>query len=454
MPLIKKKKNHLLEGDVFKSILIISIPIIFANILQTVYQLIDTFWVGRLGAEAVAAISLSFPILFFLTSLSMGFTMAGSILVAQYNGKGDKRRVSLATGQTFSIVISIAIIVSIIGYFLANPLFNILTEDPFVLSQGVSYLQISFLSMPALFIYAIFQSALRGVGEVKLPMILIFITVVINFFIDPLFMYGWKFIPAMGVKGVAWATLLTEYLSALIAVAIILRGKYGFDISLSDLRFKKKWVLKIFKLGLPSSLEMSSRSLGMFLMMIVVSSFGTVVVAAYGIGIKILSFVIIPAMGFSISTSTLVGNNLGAKQYLRTEEIVKTGMKIGFWTLTILAVIIFISAQNIASFFIPNEFAVIAETTTFIRMISLTFGSIGIQMVIIGTLKAAGQTTTSMFLAIIYTVSLFILSYLFAYLLSFGSLGIWITYPVANIFALLFALYFYKQKKWLSNNLT
>jgi Na+-driven multidrug efflux pump len=95
--------KHLLEGSVTKSLLKIALPVIIANILQSVYQLIDTFWVGRLGAKAVASVSLSFPIMFFLTSFAMGITMAGSILIAQYNGKGNKEKVSLATGQTSSI---------------------------------------------------------------------------------------------------------------------------------------------------------------------------------------------------------------------------------------------------------------------------------------------------------------------------------------------------------------
>jgi Na+-driven multidrug efflux pump len=230
-------------------------------------------------------------------------------------------------------------------------------------------------------------------------------------------------------------------------------GKYGFEISIRDLILQKKWIHQIFKLGLPSSLEMSSRSLGMFLMMFLVSTLGTVIVAAYGIGIKLLSFVIIPAMGLSISISTLVGNNLGAKQYLRAEEITKIGIKIGFWTLSFLGVFVFILAKKISVFFIPNEFEVITETTNFIRIISLTFGFIGIQMVIIGTFKGAGQTIMSMFLAIFHTLCLLILSYIFAFLFSLGSFGIWLTYPVTNVFVLIFSLFFYKQKKWLKKEI-
>lgn len=436
-----------------KSIIMISVPIILANTLQTVYQLIDTFWVGRLGEKAVAAVSLGFPILFFLISLAMGFSMAGSILVAQYNGKGDRGNVSLITGQTFSIVLILSLVVSAIGYGSSHFLLSYLTDDPVVLEQAVSYLQISFLAIPGMFLYTIFQSALRGVGEVKFPMFLVFGTVILNFFLDPIFMFGWKSIPALGVSGVAWATLITEYLSAVIGMGVLLAGGYGVKLRLSALRIRKVWFQKIVKLGIPSSLEHSSRSFGMFLMTFLVSTFGTTIVAAYGIGTRILSFVIIPAIGFSIATSTLVGNNLGARQHDRAEKIVKTGMEVGFLFLSMVGLLLFLSAHQIASFFVPGELELVAHATFFIRIMALTFGCIGIQMVVIGTVKAAGQTTSSMFLAMFHTFSLFVLAYLLSTIFHLREWGIWIAYPSANLLALVLALSFYRKKEWLKKSL-
>ena len=447
------KTAKLLEGPVMRGLIAISITIIFANILQTVYQLIDTFWVGRLGTEAVAAVSLSFPILFFLTSLAMGFATGGGILVAQYNGKGDKKNVSRTAGQTFSLVTIIAIVLSTIGFFSSAFLLSFLTKDPLVLGPATDYLRILFLAMPMLFISVIYQSTLRGVGEVKFPMIVILISVVINFIIDPLFMFGWKFIPAMGVSGVALATLITESLSGLIAIIAISIGLFDFKISLRDLVPKKVWIKKLFALGLPSSLEMSSRSFGMVLMTVVVSTLGTFVIAVYGIGTKILSFIIIPGIGFSIATSVMVGNSLGAGQMTRAKHIVKAGLKIGFWSLLVLGVILFVFAKHISAFFVPNEPELIIESALFIRMMALTFGFIGIQMVIIGALKAAGKTTTSMLLAMFNTFILFVMSYMLSIIFGLGQLGIWIAYPIANISAFFLAWYFYTRKDWLEKKL-
>jgi len=446
-------QKNMLEGKVFKSILMIAIPVIFANLLQTVYQLIDTFWVGRLGTEAVAAVSLSFPILFFLTSIAMGLAIAGSILIAQYNGKGDKRNVNLTTGQTFSLVTMIAIVLSIVGFFSSGFILSFLTKDPLVLIPATSYLKISFMAIIAMFIYNIFQSALRGVGEVKIPLIIIGISVIINFFLDPLFMFGWRFIPAMGVTGVAWATFITEYLSAFVGIIILLTGKYGVKLKFRDLIPQLNWIKRILKIGLPSSLEFSARSFGMVLMTFLVSGFGTLVVASYGIGTRILSFIIIPSVGLSIAISALVGNNLGANQKKRAEEIAQLGIKIGFFTLTFLGIILFIFAKPISTFFVPNEIDLITMSTSFIRIMALTFGFIGVQMVIFGTLKAAGLTTKSMFLSIFHTFSLFVLGYLLAIPFGLNELGIWIAYPVSNFLSLILAYYYYMRKDWLKKEL-
>ncbi|RMF54676.1 MATE family efflux transporter [Candidatus Woesearchaeota archaeon] len=445
------RKNHLLEGSILKSIIIISIPIIFANVLQTVYQLIDTFWVGRLGAEAVAAVSLSFPILFFLVSLAMGLTMAGSILIAQYNGKGDSEKVSLSLGQTFSLVLIIAVILGMVGYFSSYYLLSLLTKDALVLGPATAYLKILFAAIPGMFAYMIFQASMNSIGKVKLPMYVVLFTVILNFFLDPLLMFGWKFLPGMGVAGVALATLITQYLSAIIGLIVLASGKLGAKLRIKYILPRFSWVKKIFLLGMPSSFEMSSRSFGMVLMTFVVSALGTLVVAAFGIGTRILSFIIIPAIGFSIATTSLVGNNLGARQLSRAEKIAKAGMKIAFWTLFVSGIILFVFASQISSFLVPNEPELVAMASNFIRIMSLTFGFIGIQMVITGTLKASGKTTTSMFLAMFFSFSLVIIGFFLSRI--FGALGIWAAYPSANTLSLALALYFYKKKDWLRKKL-
>jgi putative MATE family efflux protein len=377
--------------------------------------------------------------------------MAGSILIAQYKGKKDLEKVSFITGQTFSIVMISAIIISIIGYFSSNFLLSFLTKDPLILKDATSYLQISFIAIIAMFIFNLFQSSFRGIGEVKIPMIIILLSVIINFFIDPLFMFGWKFIPAMGVSGVALATWVTEFIAASLGLIYLIKGKHGVKLKLKNLKPNFYWIKKIIKLGIPSSLEHSSRSLGMVLMTFIVSLFGTLTIASFGIGTRVLSFIIIPSVGFSIAVSTLAGNNLGAKQHERVEQIFKKGLLISFSTMTILGLLFFIFASEIATFFVPKELELIQSSSLFIKIIALSFGLIGIQMIVLGMLRAAGRTTLSMMLALLQTILLLIFAGMLS--LRFNEVGIWVAYPLANIISASVAYYFYHKKDWLKKEL-
>lgn len=445
--------DKLLKGSITKSILSISLPVIGANILHTIYQITDTFWVGRLGTEAVAAVSLSFPILMLTNAVAMGLSLGSAILIAQYNGKGDRENVAQTTGQTFLLVSLISIFAAILGYFISGFFVSLFTDNPLVFSQGRAYLQIAFLAMPSVFLFMTFRSFAQGIGSVILPLYITLITVIMNFFIDPIFMFGLGPIPALGVAGVAWATFLTEGLAALIGLIILVSGCLGFRLKLLHLWPKKIWLKRLFALSLPVSIETSNRSISMLLMTFLVSTLGTLPLAAYGIGVKILSLVVIPALGLSVATTSLVGNNLGAGQLNRAEKIAKKSLWIGFGSLTVLGVFTFIAANKIAEFFVPGEINLINLSSQFIRIMSFAFGLIGIHLVVIGVLKGAGKTKLTMFLAMLVSFGILLIAYILTNIFELKELGVWISYPLIDLLVLPFMIYFYLKKDWLYKKL-
>ena len=161
--------NSLTEGSIFKSLVKLSIPLILTNILQTAYNLTDTFWVGRLGSVSVAAVSLAFPVVFIIVSLGAGMAIAGSILVAKRQGAKDADAVAHISTQTFFSVLTISLVLAVLGYFLTPLLVNIMHVTPEVYEEAVAYLKITFLGLPPLFVYLTFQSLMRSIGKVKLP---------------------------------------------------------------------------------------------------------------------------------------------------------------------------------------------------------------------------------------------------------------------------------------------
>ncbi|HRW58752.1 MAG TPA: MATE family efflux transporter, partial [Chlamydiales bacterium] len=213
-------------------------------------------------------------------------------------------------------------------------------------------------------------------------------------------------------------------------------------------------IKKMMRLGFPSSIEQSTRALGMIAMTFLVASFDTLTIAAYGIGSRILSFVIIPALGLSMATSTLVGQNMGAGKIQRAKSIVQMSSWVGFIGLSLIGLLFFIFAQQISSIFIPDETETIVMSASFLKIMSLTYGFIGLQMAINGSFRGSGNTFISMMLAII---SMWVLRFPLAYLLSntnLGQIGIWIAFPVSNIIAGIIAMIWYVKGDWATKVLT
>ena len=211
---MKRSPTHhaqrLTEGSIVRSLVALSLPIVFANILQTAYQLVDTFWVGRLGGEAVAAVSVSFPLIFLMIALGGGLAVAGSVLVAQYVGARNAARVNHVTAQTLLMVGVVSVLLAAVGYGSSAYALGLMGVTPPTLGDATRYLQVSFLGLPFTFGYFVYQSVLRGIGEVRAPVYIVFGTVLLNLALDPLFIFGWGPIPGAGVTGAAYATIGTQ----------------------------------------------------------------------------------------------------------------------------------------------------------------------------------------------------------------------------------------------------
>ena len=446
------KINHpqkFTEGKILSSMISIAVPIIFANILQTGYQLIDTFWLGRLGANAVAAVSLSFPILFLVLSLGGGLTLAGTVIVSQYKGANNQKQIDFSSSQTVFVIFFVSFFLALVGNFAAAPLMRLIGAGPEIFEDSVTYFKVSSFGFIFLFMFFVFQSLMRGIGNVLLPMYVILVTVFLNLILDPLFIYGFGPIPGYGVAGAAIASVLTQGISAIIGIYILWRGKNGIRIKWSDMYFDLAWTKRLFKIGMPSSLEQSTRAAGMTMMVIIVTSFGSEVVAAYGIGSRVLSLIIVPALGLAIATTTLVGQNIGAGKIKRAEKIGNLSYKVAFFGLTGMGLLLFLFAEDLTAFFVPNEPKVIRDAALFIKIMAWSFGFLGIQQVLNGVFNGTGFTKASMVISILgLWVVRFPLAYFLSYHTSLGYEGIWWAFPISNAIAGIGAFTFYKSGYW------
>ncbi len=449
------RQKLFLEGKIATALIRLAIPIILGNLLQTGYQLTDAFWVGRLGAAAVAAVSVSFPLVFLVIALGSGLAIAGATLSAQYMGAGRQDMVDHVAAQTMMMVAATSVVLGAAGYLLSPSLLTLLGVAPDVYQGALGFMRVSCVGIIFVFLYAMFQALMRGVGQTRVPLLITLGTVALNFLLDPLFIFGWRALPPQGVMGAALATLITQALAALAGMVVFLRGRHGIRLSWRGFRPDLFYLKRAFLLGLPGSVELSTRGLGMMIMSFLVSSFGTLTLAAYGVGSNILLVVTIPAMGLSMAVSTLVGQNIGAGNILRAARIGVLGTLSGFAILTLAGVVAFAFAPFFVAFFVPDDPQVIAEGARFIRIMSLAWGGIGVQLCIVAVFRASGNMLTTMVIAL---VAQWMIQFPLAYVLSKHTVlqesGIYWSFPVTNVAVAMISLCWFAQGGWKKTRLT
>ena len=257
-----------------------------------------------------------------------------------------------------------------------------------------------------------------------------------------------------GVTGAAYATIGTQGVATAVGMATLFGGHFGIHLKLRD--FSPDWPLmqQVARLGLPASLEQSTRALGLTVMTFLVATFGTSTIASYGIGTRILSFVIIPAMGLSMATSMLVAQNIGAGNKDRASRIAWLSTGFGFAVLEIVGVLCFMFAMPLVRFFVPSAPDVIAGGTQFLRVMALSWGFIALQQTLGGAFRGSGNTVNTMILAM---VSLWVLQFPLAYILSkhtsLGAVGLWWAFPIANVTIACVAALWFAQGGWKKTNL-
>jgi putative MATE family efflux protein len=255
--------------------------------------------------------------------------------------------------------------------------------------------------------------------------------------------------------GAALATLVTQALAAAIGIAIFLRGRHGIRLRWAALVPDPPYLKRAFFLGLPGSVELSTRGLGLMIMSFLVASFGTLTIAAYGVGSNVIQVVTIPAMGLSMAVSTLVGQNMGAGNPDRASQIAVRGTVIGLLVLSGIGVVTYFFAAHIVAFFIPEDPAVIAEGAVFLRIMCLAWGGIGVQLCIVSAFRASGNMLIAMVIAL---VSQWMIQFPLAYVLSkhtvLAAQGLWWSFPVTNIAVAIIALLWFARGGWKKTRLT
>ncbi len=449
----KVSREEILSGNPIKTMFLLSIPLMVSQLLQTLYNLADTFWLGHLPASesgsAVAGMQIAWPLIWFLIAFSFGFGMAGVALVSQYVGAGDRRKANFSASQVFSLSIIFGVLIAVIGVIF-SPLFaKLITKDPEVVKNAVSYLELIFLGMPFMFISGVFQAILSAEGDTVTPMYASLITVSLNIVLDPFLIFGWWRFPKMGIRGAALATIVCQGIAAVIALYILFKGKRGIKITLKDLIPDFSWMKKIFKIGFPAAIGNGTSAFGFLIVTGIIGRVqnAEVALAAYGVGDRMISLEFIIVDALSMGIATLIGQNLGANLIERVTEIAKKGLQIEILITAIESILLFTLRIPLFKLFIPGRADILAEGVKFVTIFMVGIPFFGLIGAISALFRGSGHNTPPM---IVDIVRLWGLRIPLAFLLGskFGSVGIWWGMALSNVGAAIVALFFYFKGEW------
>jgi putative MATE family efflux protein len=456
----ERKGIDMTTGSIAPKLLSLAWPLVLGNLLQTAYNLADLFWVGQVNRDSLAAVSLMFPVSWMFVSTAIGITAATIALVSQYTGAGDRRMADRVVAQTILLALAVSSVLAAIGWVGRHELLDVIGAEGAVLTESLAYIEVIFLALPLTFLFFAFRSSLQGAGDTRTAMWLVFISAGMNVIIDPFFILGWGPFPAMGTRGAGWATFAARGFAAAAGIYILLRGGFGVRLHLRDLRPDPDLLRKLVGIGYPATVDGWARSFAAVAMAAFVTPFGAAAIAAYGIGIRLMSVTWSVAGAVGQATATGVGQNLGSETPKRARRVtwVATG---GTMALLGAAAALCLLVPEFMIDLFTDDAATISEGRTFLFVVAPAWAFFGGTMVIQGAFRGAGQTKVALGLsflarwvfripvaiALAFTVTLPVADSLDVGL-GIGVVGIWVAFSVGALLTFLVAVFWFRLGRW------
>lgn len=436
--------RSLTEGNEAAVIVMFALPMLAGNVFQQLYTTVDGIVVGRfVGKYALAAVGASFPIIFLMVSLVMGITMGSSVMVAQFFGAGDHERLKKTIDTTAVFLLAAAAVVTFSGIALSGHILRAIRIPPEVMPEASTYLTIMFTGMIFMFGYNAIGAILRGLGDSKTPLYFLLVATITNIALDVLFVvrFGW------GIKGAAWATVLSQALSFGIGARYMVRAEKAFlNVNPRALLVDRKVFSTMMRIGLPSGIQHSFVSLGFIALTRIVAPFGADVMAGFTAASRLDSFASMPAMNLAMALSMFVGQNLGACKAHRVRRgflstLVMAGALSGATT-----VVMVVWGPDLVRLFTADA-AVIAHGSQYLVIVSLFYVLFAGMFVTGGVLRGAGDTLAQMFFTL---MALWVVRIPAAALLSsrFGPPGIWWGIPAGWVVGFTLSFAYYLTGRW------
>lgn len=388
------------QGSPVGNLVKFSVPLLIGNLAQQLYSTVDSIVVGNyVGDGALAAVGASGPILNLLLVLFMGISVGASIMVSQYYGAGERENLSETVGTTITATLLSSAFIMVLGPLITRPVMAMLDTPADIYEMSCEYLVILFLGIIGCAYYNIISGVLRGLGDSIMPLIFLIVACLLNIVLDIWFVAGFQ----MGVAGVAWATILAQAVSGALCLWRLMRMKDVLTVNLHTLRPKSLFVKKLVQLGLPSGLTQAIFSFAMIIIQSLTNSFGTAVIAANTVVMRVDGFAMMPNFTFGSAMTTYTGQNMGAGRLDRTEKGAKSGLIMGVSVSVVLVGLILLFGKYLMLMFTDTP-EVIRLGQQMLNTLAVGYIAMSVTQILSGVMRGAGDTMTPMWISFITTV--------------------------------------------------
>lgn len=445
---LKGEEQHYTSGSIDKAIFLLSIPMILEMSMESLFAIVDAFFVSRLGVDALATVSLTESVLTLVYALAIGLSMGATAMVARRVGEGNVAEAARSGVQAIYLATGISVFISVVGLFFAEDILAIMGASQSVIDTGVGYTRWMLGGNLTVMLIFLINAIFRGAGDASLAMRVLVLSNLLNIILDPILIFGWGPVPAMGVEGAAIATTIGRGIGVIYQLVHLLYGKGQIKIHSKNLPLDVGLIGRLIKVSAGGTGQFIIASASWIFLVRIVSTFGSEALAGYTIAIRILMFAILPAWGMANASATLVGQNLGAGQPERAERSVwRTGffnmVFMVFITITFLTL-----ARPIVEFFTTDAVA-LQNAMQCLQVVALGYVFYAYGMVVTQSFNGAGDTRTPTLLNFVaFWMFQIPLAYALAIVFNLGPMGVYVAIVVAESLLAVAGILIFRRGKW------
>ena len=445
---LKGEEKEFTKGSINRALMLLAVPMILEMLMESLFAVVDAFFVAKVGIEAVATVGLTESVITLIYSIAIGMSMAATAMVARRIGEKDPEAAAVAAAQSIILSVGLALILGVLGFIFAADILRFMGASPEVIDNGLRYTQIMFGSNVVIILLFLLNGVFRGAGDASKAMTALFISNGLNIILDPIFIFGLGPVPAMGVQGAAVATCIGRSIGVGFQFYILFRKSELIRLTRKHFVVVLTVMKRLISIASNGALQFIIASASWIFLMRIIATFGSNYVAGYTIGIRLIVFTILPAMGIANAAATMVGQNLGANQPDRAEASV---WKAAFYNMLFLlsVSVLYIAFAHPILVLFDDTPSVVESGVLTLRIISAGYLIYGYAMVIGSAFNGAGDTRTPMFINIVcFWLMQIPLGYYLALEVDLGLSGVcWAIVISETVMAVFFVLLF-RRGKW------